>query len=73
MHKFKIGDIVVVKDNGVNKVGMICEIGRKNKAKVFSVQMENGTMHTLLQIDNFGSMYYIDSNASKIIQKKDIA
>lgn len=69
MHRFKIGEVVAVKGNGSLKLGKIFEIGRKNKAKVFSVLMENGTVHTHLRVDAPNSMYYIDSNASKIIQK----
>jgi RNA polymerase-interacting CarD/CdnL/TRCF family regulator len=69
MQKLKTGDIVVVKDHGVSKIGKITEVGRKGKSKVFSVIMENGTHHTHLQTDVKNSMYYIDTNATAIINK----
>lgn len=68
----KKDDIVVVCENGKNKIGKVLSTGRKNKNKVYTVIMENGTIHSHIQADAPHLLYYINTSASNLINSKNL-
>jgi hypothetical protein len=70
MHTIKLNDVVVVNERGVNKIGKVTDIGRKNKTRVYTVIMESGVRHTLIQADVKTAMYYVDTELTRVVSEK---
>lgn len=62
--RFSIGDLVVVKVNGANKIGVLVSRSVMKGSRVFNVKMESGTLLVNVRVDNVDDTTYIDSKAT---------
>ncbi len=65
--RFSIGDLVVVKVNGANKIGVLVSRSVMKGSRIFNVKMESGTLLVNVRVDNVDDTTYIDSKATLTI------
>lgn len=65
--RFSIGDLVVVKVGGTNKIGVLVSRSVMKGSRVFNVKLESGTLLVNVRVDNTEDTTYIDSSATLAI------
>ncbi len=66
MKNLRLGQTVIVTCEGINKVGVVIDMLTRQKRRVYTVMMENGSILYYLRKDNPDAKFYINMHYTEL-------